>query len=209
MRNLVKSFSFWLPLGTLLLAAGVVILPALLFFFRLKHGANGADTISLQAGEFQFRLRSNEFLSESFIRATYSAKKLITILDAPGIFGELLVSILAEYTGNWYPGPLTLTAWQSVTYPFFAIPAWVYVGRGLDALLRGLPVGTVSMVVSSVLTALAITISCGLRFGFSPSERNDNVSWLIAGFALWSLLLFAISLIGWIRQRKAAHAASV
>jgi hypothetical protein len=176
MRKLAKSFSFWLPVGNLVLAVGLVVIPALLLFTRFKRAANGSDTIFIQTAEFQLRLRSNEFLSEAFVAATFSAKKLITILDAPGAFGEALMSILSEHTGNWFPGALALAAWQSVTYPLFSVPAWLYTGRGLDAFIRAVPIKTVDMVMSSVLTTLAITISCGLRFGLSPSERTYNVS---------------------------------
>ena len=176
-------------------------------FIHLRHAANGADTVFIQAGEFGLRLRSNEFLSEAFRVATFSANKLTTVLDAPGIFGDALISLVSERTGNWFPGRLGLAAWQAVTYPFFSIPAWLYVGQALDTLMEGARIRTFSMVISSVLTTLAITISCGLRFGLSASERSENITRVIAGFALWSFL-FAVPILTWIWRRTAARPAT-
>lgn len=183
---------------------GLLLFTTLLVFSHLRHAANGADAVFIQVGEFQLRVRSNEFLSEAFRVATFSASKLVTLLDAPGIFGDAFISLISERTGNWYPGRIELTAWQAVTYPFFSIPAWLYIGRGLDNLREGARIRTFSMVISSVLTILAITISCGLRFGLSASERSEKITWVIAGFALWSFL-FAIPILSWIWRRTAAR----
>ena len=204
MRKSVKSFSFWLPVGNVVLPGGLLLFTTLLVFSHLRHAANGADALFIQAGEFRLRVRSNEFLLEAFRAATFSANKLIILLDAPGVFGDALISLVSERSGNWYPGRLGLTAWQAVTYPFFSIPAWLYVGQGLDTLMEGARIRTFSTVISSVLMTLAITISCGLRFGISASERSESITWVIAGFALWSFL-FAIPILAWIWRRTAAR----
>jgi hypothetical protein len=209
MKKYLRSFSVVLPIAEVLLAAGLILVPALVFFLRLKQAAHGSGHVLIHTGEFQTLVPSEGFLSFAFLRATAAAAKSLTVLNTPASLVEHIVLLLRPPSnGTWYSASGCYPAWlglwpgRSLTYPIYALPAWFYVGRGLDGLLAHERVGTANMVLSVVLAGVAIAICGGLRFGLSPWERRDQVSWFIEGFALWACL-FAIPLVEWFRQKVA------
>jgi len=197
-KKRLPSFSVLLPIADLLVAAALVLVPALLFFFRLRHTAHGSGRVF------------ESFFSFAFFHAAAAAEKAIAVLNAPAHFVNLIVSLLTSRTtawtsysaSRWYPAWLGLWPGRSLTYPIYALPAWFYVERGVDALLGRRGVRTANMVFSSVLAVVAIVICFGLRFGLSPEESKDDVNLYIEGFALWACL-FAIPFAAWFRQRAA------
>ena len=198
MKKRLLSFSVLLPIADLLVAAALVLVPALLFFFRLKHTAHGSGHVV------------ESFFSFAFFRAAAAAEKAIAVLNAPAHFVDLNVSLLTSRTtawtsystSRWYPAWLGLWPGRSLTYPIYALPAWFYVGRGVDALLGRRGVRTGNMVFSLMLAVVAIVICFSLRFGLSSEERKDDVNLYIEGFALWACL-FAIPFAAWFRQKAA------
>ena len=204
MRRLPRSVSFWLPVANIFFAAGLVVIPALLFFFRLKNAARGTGFVFLSAGEFQLKLTPNQFLSHAFISSTYRAERLLTTLNTSGSILDLLLAIIGEYTGRWYH-QMAFIAWPSVTYPLFAAPAWYYCGRGLDSLITRSSVTIANMVTSCFFSLLCLVNSFGLRFALSSAERQGRVTWIIEGFALWSVLL-TTPLLAWLQQRRRTRA---
>ena len=209
MRKLPRSFAFWLPIANLILATALLVIPALTFYFRVKHAAHGADTVYLRAGEFTLRLRSSEFLSQGFMSSGYLARHWVLPLNAPGIVGQLVVSVLSEYTGRLYRTTLFWPFWDSVIYAIFAVPAWGFIGRGVDQLREGLLVGRANLVMSLFLIVLSATVSVGLWIGSSNDPgRTEDAYLAMVGFAGWSGL-FAIPLIAWLRHRPARASARV
>jgi hypothetical protein len=206
MKKYLRSFSVVLPIGELLLAAGLILVLALVFFLRLKQAASGSGHV----GEFQAIIPSEGLLSFAFLRAAAAAVKTITVLNAPANLVELIVSWLRQpltgtwvSTSGWYPAWLGLWPGRSLTYPIYALPAWFYVGLGVDSLLGRRRVGTANMVLSVVLAGVTIVVCCLLKLGLSPMERQGEVGGLhIEGFALWACL-FAVPLVAWFRQRVA------
>jgi hypothetical protein len=154
----------------ILLWAVIVLAPALLFFFRLKHMAHGSGSVSLTSGDFQMTISSNHFLSVAFDRAGWSAQKSITVLNAPAKFVEIVVSVLVSRTGNWYPASFLRSTWRSLIYPIYALPAWFYVGLGIDALLGRSRIRQRNMILSLILALASAVLCCGFRFGISPAE---------------------------------------
>jgi len=202
-RPIPKKFAFWTPVAMSVLAFAVVVPPAFWYFFRLKHAAHGASQLFFAGGEFQWTVNSDEFLAYSFQIASRRAEKLLVILNSPAHFVDLVVSILSS--GRWSSSHLAMIAWRSVTYPLYAIPAWIYVGKGLDALLRNERIGRVRLVTSAVLTALTLFLSIGLWLALPSFEQDGIGNWFIAGMALWSPLV-GIYLIAWLRQRSFSSA---
>jgi hypothetical protein len=77
MKKYLRSYSVVLPIAELLLAAGLILVPALVFFFRLKHAAHGSGHVLIHTGQFQTRVPSEGFFSFAFFRATAAAAKSI------------------------------------------------------------------------------------------------------------------------------------
>jgi hypothetical protein len=199
----LSSFAYLLPLLELLFGEVAVLAPALLFFFRLKQVAHGAGSVSLSSGEFSMTIPSDSFRAVAFDRAAWWAAKAIFILDAPAKFVEVFVSLVVAHTTKWYPASMLSSTWQSLIYPIYALPAWFYVGRGVDAAMGRCRVRGSNAVVSIFLALTFAVLSCGLRFGMTPEERRGQelLSWFIQGFALWGVL-FAIPFAAWLLHRK-------
>jgi hypothetical protein len=205
-KKTVFRFSLLLPVLNLVFAGGLVLVPALVFYFRLKGMSHGAAGVMLQAGEFQLAIPSNNFFNFSFERATLSSQMLITVLNAPAAFINPIFSSINRHGGYWYPSSLGPAVWRWLSFPIFAIPAWVYAGRGIDDLLCRKRVGLTRLISSLLLTTLALVICGVLRFGLLPSEHQDLTQWFLGGFALWTLL-FATPFLAWLRQQRATHSA--
>jgi len=206
-RKRLNSFAYLLPLLELLFGAAIMLAPALLFFFRLKQMAHGAASVSLSSGDIVMTIPSDGFLSVAFDRAGWWAEKPATILNAPAKFVEVFVSLLVAHKGYWYPASLLPSTWHALIYPIYALPAWVYVGLGIDAGIGRRPVRRWNVVLSVFLALTCAALFCGFRFGMPATEREGQelLSWFIEGFALWALL-FAIPFVAWtIRRKRETH----
>jgi hypothetical protein len=202
-KKRLQSFAYLLPLLELLFAAVIVLVPALIFFLRLKRMVHGAGSVSLSTSDIVITIPSDHFFSVAFDRAAWRAEKVATILNAPAKFVEIFVSLLIAHKANWYPAWLPPSTWRAVIYPLYALPAWVYVGLGIEAATGRRLVRRWNAVLSLFLALTCAVLLCGLRFGMSAAEREGQelLSWFIEGLALWAAL-FAIPFFAWMLQRK-------
>jgi hypothetical protein len=122
-KNRFNSFTYLLPLLELLFGAATVLVPALLFFLRLRQMAHGAGGVSLSVGEFAMKIPSDRFLPVAFDRAGWWAERPVTILNAPAKFVEVVVSLLVAHKANWYPASILSSTWHALIYPVYAQPA--------------------------------------------------------------------------------------
>ena len=201
-KKRLKSFVYLLPLLELLFGAAATLVPALLFFFRLKQAAHGAGSLFLSSGDVLTMIPSDHFLSVAFDRAGW-AERPATILNAPAKVVEIVVSLLVAHKANWHPASLLPSTWHALVYPIYALPAWVYIGLGIDAGIGRCLVRRWNVVLSLFLALTFAVLFCGLRFGISAAEREgqEQLSWFIEGFALWAVL-FAIPFVAWLLQRS-------
>jgi hypothetical protein len=202
-KKRLNLFAYLLPLLALLFGAVAMLVPALLFFFRLKQMAHGAGSVSLSSGDVVMTIPSDRFFSVALDRAGWWAEKPATILNAPAKFVESFVSLLLGHKANWHPASLLPSTWHSLIYPIYALPAWVYVGLGMDAGIGRCLVRRWNVVLSLFLALTFAVLFCGFRFGMSATEREGQefLSWLTEGFALWAVL-FAIPFVAWMLRRK-------
>ena len=146
---------------------------------------------------------SNRFLSVAFDRAGWWAEEPVTILNAPAKIVEAFVSLIVAQKANWYPASLLSSTWHSLIYPIYALPAWLYVGVGIDALMGRCLVRRWNAALSVFLALSFAVLFFGFRFGMPAADREgqERLSWFIDGFALWAVL-FAIPFAAWVRWRK-------
>ena len=159
------------------------------------------EKLVLTAGNFQM-IVGREHLVRTAVEMTALNKRwAIGTLNAPGRFlAGLLSKPFAQRVGA-FPDSIDPFIWQVFSFSLFSIPAWFFVGRGLDGILLRRKMRQLDLVLSAALVLLSVAISAGLRFGLSASERDEEFTvTFIYGFALWSLL-FALPLAGWMRQR--------
>ena len=156
----------------------------------------------LTMGEFQMMIPRERMLRSAVEMNAMREQGTISLLNAPGYVLGALASQLVVHHARGFPDYLGPFLWRALSVPLFAIPAWFFVGRGIDGLLMRQRMHLFDLVISTILVLLSLAISVGLRFGLSASERtgDDLLVYYISGFAWWSLL-FAFPLSAWVRQK--------
>ncbi len=200
MKPLLRSFAALIPLLALVVSMALVLGLTFLHLYTLKHAAHGSDTASLGTTEYRFVIPADSFLRFAFMSATLRAQKPVTILNVPAHFAPRLISYLIARDPSWSPSFLGPAAWCCICYPFLALPAWFYVGFGIDAFVGRTHVRTGNMVLSVILVLTFGTIAAVLQFGLG--QGPGLIPGYREGFALWTLLS-AIPLAAWLRQRFA------
>lgn len=157
----------------------------------------------MSVGELVMKIPSDRFLPVAFDRAGWWAEKPITILNAPAKFVEVFVSLLVAHKGNWHPASFLSSTWHALIYPVYALPAWLYVGVGVDALMGRCLIRRWNASLSVFLALTFTVLFFGFRFGMPAAEREGQelLNWFIDGFALWGVL-FAIPFAAWLLRRK-------
>ena len=204
------GFAVLLPVVEVVSSAGLFLMYALRIFLHLKAAAHGTASASLVAGEFQLTVASKDFLSAAFQFACWPAEHFIVMVNAPAKYVQILVSLVIAQSGRWEPGWISPPVWHCLTYSIYAVPAWYWVGRGVDGLLQRGGVRTSVMVASAAFGLISAGLFGVLRFGLSAADRQsvDTTEWLMVGFALWTVL-FGIPVVAWLRQGKASGGRSV
>jgi len=192
------SFSLLLPILELTLWFVLVPTQAGLDYLHLRQMAHGAASLRLQFGEFTLDLPRNRFLPYALESTAMRESKTITAINMPGTFGEILVSLPTSWPESWRPAALPLFSWRAFSFPFFALPAWWFAGRGLDALLGWRQPRWWTLLIGTLLCAGFLTLVLGFRFGLSAQDRAD-IGWVLVGCALWTALLAPFPAV-WIRQ---------
>jgi hypothetical protein len=211
MKPPARPFSALLPVAALTFSLGLLFELTALNFYSFKVSAHGSDSIYIGATTTSMVVQSNGFLSLAFTGAALLMEKPITILNVPAHFVDALISYAIARQPFWSPISIGPAAWHCLTYPFFALPAWFYVGFGLDAFLGRKRVRPLALTLSVILALAFGVLASGLRFGKTPEERQeqDMLPTYIGGLALWAVL-FAVPFAAWLRQRigKPSTAAS-
>ena len=201
MRTLSIRFSFLLPLIELAIWLVIVIVPATLTYLNLRAHTRPGDQVVMRTKRGNFTVPYEAAKRLAFEGPALKASHKITALNMPGFFGEILVSLPTSWPSSWHPEEMILDVWRAIIFPFFALPAWWLVGRGIDSLFYKRKPHNVSTVIGTLLFIGFIVLFCGLRFGLSPTERGES-SWLLWGLGLWTIL-FASLPVAWFRSPRA------
>ncbi len=193
-------FAVLLPVLILVVCLLDVIVPTVRIVLALRQHAGTTGSVRIQFGQFVQIVPREKFLSYAFERATYSTQRVIVALNAPAAFFAALVSWLVAHRPRWTPEGLMPWQWIALTFPIYGLPAWSFVGWGVDVWMRRRRMPASIGWVSGVLACGLALLSLSLRFGLTEAERSgqDLLMSLVIGFALWAFLL-AIPLVGWIR----------
>ena len=200
MRRSYVTFSWILPLLSLTVWFVAFAVPVAILFFKLEHGAAGSATVRLQSGPFSVNISRDRFLTWSINAIGVQRGHFIEAFNLPGFVSDLLLSFPTSWPAVWHPAVLVADAWRSTIWPFFCLPAWWMVGKGVDACLSFGRVNRAFALLGALLSVIFAFLGGGLAFGLSPSER-DGVLYPIWGFALWTVLFCSLPL-GWIVQRR-------
>ena len=169
-------------------------------FVSLKHLASGAQIATIGGSSTIIEIPANAFPKFALISAAIKSEVPITILNAPSHFVELIIAYVIARTPFWFPDALGPAVWHCIVYPLFAIPAWFFVGRGIDTLLGRRRASRIDIIMSLVLVVLFGGFASVLVFALA--DDPGLVRGYMAGFTLWTIL-FAIPAIAGFRQRFA------
>jgi hypothetical protein len=207
MKPLARSFTALLPALALTFSLALLLAITGAYFYGYKHAARGSGSLYLGTTTTGFVIQSRSFLRFAFMSAGLRTLTPITVLNAPGHFVNLPISYLVTRGPFWSPYLLGPAAWHCLIYPFFALPAWCFVGFGIDALLGRKRIRTTYSALSVFLAILFGTFAGVLWFGLAKDP--GLVPGLAEGFTLWTLL-FAIPFAAWLKQKFASsHRAAI
>ncbi len=200
MNSTRNSFSVFLPVLVLASWAASLLVPTGVMYLRLLQRAHGAGGTNHSYGDLYLNIPRERYLSFVFEHVISEKSQSITAMNMPGIVVELLVSLPTTFPDSWYPKQFELFNWRSIAFPFYCLPFWWLVGRGLDSVL-----GWRRLWLTTILTGFLLQIAClvctlGIMFGTTAADRREDDSWIFAGLVFW-ILLFGLLPAAWVRQR--------
>jgi hypothetical protein len=207
--HLGVPFAVLLPAIQLLLAL-LVITPELMVGFEFQYRAH---TITLDGKVVPGNLDMHQLVEI----ATHQPRRrfpdrlhAMSIVNVPGILGEVATSLPTTWPESWYPESVyfaDLWAWRALSWAVYALPLWWMAGRALDVLMvRNLAVQprihSVEMSIMMVLGVVALVI--GLISVFTGKGREEYAEldrWFIVPGLMW-FVFGACSVLAWRRQRN-------
>ena len=196
LKTLRIRFSFLLPLIELAIWLIVVLVPATLGYFALRSYPHHGNQVMIANMTMPYKTARRIALEGPALRASH----LISALNMPAFFVDVLISLPTSWPDTWKPDGMVLDVWRTFAFPFFALPAWWFAGRGIDSLLFGRKPGKTVTIISAVLCIGFTVLFCGLRFALTPADREGE-TWPLWGLALWTAL-FAAFPAAWLRSRR-------
>ncbi len=196
-----RLFSFTTLLVTAPLLCWLMILgvPTLRFYLRLRQAAHGAPSVTLSYPDLPCIVPASQFLSFAWDRSIWSAYGSILLIDLPGSFGDVLTSLIVAHTIEWHPASWNSQTWGVCTLPIYAIPAWYFAGRGLDALRKRRRIWGATALFSLLLSSFSLLGASAVWLG-SWSSLDRTTAPMVASLALWGCL-FSTNFIAWLHLR--------
>jgi len=195
------SFAWLVPLAAFTLSAVLVLIPFIRGYSALR--AMSADSAADGSIEPRIVVPEGSLAAYALSISALREEPAVTALNAPAQWVHLLVCLAMDKGAQWRPAGISAGMWQVMSFPFYALPAWFFVGRGLDAFLKRTRLGPADAVASVLLSALFLFVSAALRFGFTATGRQPQASWFMQGFGFWGILI-AVPFAAWIWQRSTA-----
>ena len=200
MRLRRLPFCVILPLLSLCVWIVLVAIPITFGYLHLVYLAHGSPAVFLHTQNFSITVPKNNFFRFAANLVGESRGWVLTALNLPGMLIELLLSI-RTWPNIWQPAGLTLWSWRALSLPIFALPAWYYVGVGVDGLCGRVVLHIRDAIFGSFLAAGCAFLGAGLTIGLSAPDREPSLKWITAGFMLWALA-FGIVAVAAVRQGR-------
>ena len=163
-----------LPLAELSLWCALVLLPTLFMYGQL-YLFQALGNAPLGSGQFEFSL------------ATVSERRFYTIvnLNLPGVLVGAPFSAPAASYFRSHPRVFSVRTWHTVTLPFFCIPAWWFLGVGMDAALTRKRLHWGLRAIGSILCCACIAVLIGILTSL-PVDKPDLLPFM-PGTIFWAV----------------------
>jgi hypothetical protein len=206
------SLGLLLPLVSLLVWAGIVAVP---FAQQLRAlhvaaaspasaGAAASGNATVALGSYHATLVPSEFAPFALNAAILSHSHALTALYLPGALLEIPLSLATTVPEEWYPKRLNQWTPLALAQPVESLPFFYVVGLALDALLG-------RRRLRWPLLAFGTTL-CGVfgfvlvRFVVERLRGEPSVAaWVLAGVALWVVLLASFPAAWLVAARRPAR----
>jgi hypothetical protein len=189
------SFSLLLPILELSAWTMLVATEVGLIYYGAHRATHGA---SAHLGSAELNLPPDRWVEFALRWMPLAHSHTIITANLPGILPDLLISLPSDQPGKWHPSWVSLENWRCFTFPFYCLPAWWFVGYGLDALLARRHVRRAVLWTGTLLCLLFAVPLVGCLTA-PPGDRAD-LAWLVPGLLLWTVL-FGVFPGGWLRQK--------
>jgi len=188
MRTKRLRFAVVLPLFSVAVWVLLVLLP---LSFEPLLFAN-SDRFVAKSLRLWLSFPGNRFFLTAMSIPEEQRSWIVMALNLPAFPAEFLESI-GTWPMSWSPSAFSIFQWRMLTFPILALPAWFYVGRGIDALRFRTVLSLWGMASSSILGLGCATLCGGLAFVFPRVDREELLVLMTGGFALWSLLFASVA----------------
>lgn len=191
MKQRKISYAGLLPLAELSLWCAIVVLPTLFMYGQL--------CLALPRGNASLRSGQLEFLLASVCEHRFYT---IANLNLPGVLVGAPLSVPAAAYLRGHPRMFSVRTWHSVTMPFFCIPAWWFLGLGMDAALARKRLHWGLHAIGSILSCVCIATLIGILTSL-PADKTDLLPFM-PGAILWAVA-FGLFPLNWLCQRFHAN----
>jgi hypothetical protein len=195
------SFTLLLPVAELAVWSAVVLLPTLFMYTRLDAVQRSGDA-TVRSGQIELTQPPDHWLAWSLTAVGERRFHLITDLNLPGLLVGAPLSLPAAAYLRQHPTALSMRTWHTITIPFFCLPAWWFVGLGLDSLLARRRLRMAPIAIGAALSCACMALLIGILTS-PPTDRPDLVGFL-PGAVFWAVA-FAVFPLNWFLRRR--HAA--
>jgi hypothetical protein len=198
MRGDRIPFSHILPLIDLALLVVLVFVPITMTALHLYEASKGSGQVTIHSGQIEMTFPRSQIVPWAIRTATISKAHLVKAINLPGTIFDILISLPTSWPSTWHPAALAPETWDTLVYPFYCLPFWWLVGRGLDGTVNNERLHWSLLLTGTLLSGTCLALTLAFRLDMSVSERI-GADWFIRGFAGWTIA-FAVLPIAWIMQ---------
>ena len=214
MKATKLKFAVLLPLFQLLMALGALAYSTLqihLVSVELEDSKTGKRHIehryTADPSKSDIRVSGNQVillgpldLSNRREPTFPSPLETISILNLPGLIGEIAIDLPTTWPDSWHPELFDLWQWRAVTWPLFCLLFGWEVGRALDVLCGSiLSIRIWEAVPLFALSIFLFAFVIGTRATGTHGVDDRLTRWMLAGASVWATL-FLLPSVAWYRR---------
>lgn len=188
------SCAVLLPIAELALWSVLVLIPTLLMYGRF-YSLQKHENASARSGQFETILPRDRWLE--FSLATVCERQFHTIanLNLPGALIGAPLSVPAASYFRTHPSWFSVQTWHTVTVPFFCLPAWWFVGVGMEGTLTRKRLHWALRLVGLVFCGACVALVIGILTS-PPADRSDLLPFM-PGAIFWAVA-FGLLPLNWL-----------
>ena len=191
------SFATFLPLLDLVIWAPLALTPAVLLFIQSHDTSIGPkDAVSV---DYSFDVHRDDVYTIPLTEKKVSRSHTIGTVALPATIVETVISSPSMLASSWHAADFYLDSFRSLTYPIYCLPAWWFVGTGVDGLFGKRKIGLPARLAGTVLTIVLITIVIGLRSASHGNDPHGEFNWIMRALGIW-ILMFMVFPAVWLKQ---------